>query len=114
MHSEEIPWQTMMNEIYKNRETMEEVRPEVIGNFEEVWENLTNLRSELRVVPYARRRKPTTGAPQGGSVIDPESAQLREAMKISRKEHEERIRVQLDPKGKGTSTDFVHNSSDED
>ena len=114
MHSEEIPWQLMMNEIYKNRETMEEVRAEVRGSFEEVWENITNLQSELRVVPFERRKKSTTSAPQRGPTIDPESAQLWAAMEISRKEHEDRMRVELDPKGKGTSTDFVHDSSDED
>ena len=107
MHSEEFPWQTMMNRL-------EEVRAEVRGGFEEVWENITNLRSELRVVPYERRKKSTTSAPQRGPVIDPESTQLQAAKEISRKEHEDKMRAELDPKGKGSSTDVVHESSDED
>ena len=78
MHPEEFPWQTMMNRL-------EEVRAEVRGGFEEVWENITNLRSELRVAPYERRRKSTTTAPQGGPVINPEATELRAAMEISRK-----------------------------
>ena len=84
MHYEEFPWQSLMNRL-------EEVRAEVRGGFEEVWENITNLRSELKVVPYERRKKSTTSAPQRGPVIDPESAQLRAAMEISRKEHEDRM-----------------------
>ena len=71
------------------------------------------MRSELRVVPYKRRKKSTTSAPQRGPAIDPESAQLRVAMEISRKEHEDGMRAELDPKGKGTSTDVVHESLDE-
>ena len=70
---------------------LEDERAEVRGGFEEVWENITNLRSELKVVPYERKRKSTTTAPQRGPVIDPEAAELRAAMEISRREHEERM-----------------------
>ena len=47
-------------------------------------------------------------------VIDPHSTALRAAMELSRKEHEDRVRVGLDPKGKGASADIMHDSSDED
>ena len=93
---------------------LEDVRAEVRGGFEEVWENFTNLRSELKVVPYERRRKSTTTTPQRSLVIDPEAAELRVTMEISRREHEERMRAELNPKGKVSSADDVHEPSDED
>ena len=107
MYPEEFPWQTMMDKL-------EDVRAEVRGGFEEVWENITNLRSELKVVPYERRRKSTTTRPQRGPVINPEAAELRAAMEISRREHEERMRAELNPKGKVSSAEDVHEPSDED
>ncbi|KAK0602129.1 hypothetical protein LWI29_030609 [Acer saccharum] len=41
----------------------------------------------------------------GGPTIDPEATEFRAAMEISRCEHEERARAELDPRGKGPLID---------
>ena len=103
-----------MKEVLKNREMIEEVRAEVRGSFEEVWENLTKLRADLTVVPYARRKPPTHAASQRGPMIDEYGAQFQAAMEMSRREHEERLRAERDPRGKGQSVDEPAESSDDD
>ncbi|KAK1592690.1 hypothetical protein Q3G72_028818 [Acer saccharum] len=73
----------------KNRDMIEEVRAEVKGNFEEVWENITKMRAELQLVPYA-------------------------AMEMSRREHEERLRAEQDPRGKRHKVEEQAESSDDE
>ncbi|KAK0572497.1 hypothetical protein LWI29_032356 [Acer saccharum] len=49
-----------------------------------------------------------------GPMIDPDVVELQAVMKLSRKEHEEMMRAELDPRGKRTSTEAEKESLDED
>ncbi|KAK1550543.1 hypothetical protein Q3G72_020675 [Acer saccharum] len=49
-----------------------------------------------------------------GPMIDPDAVELQAVMKLSRKEHEEMMRAELDPRGKRTSTEAEKESFDKD
>ena len=61
-----------------------------------------------------RRRHHTPAAPQGGPIIDEYGAQYQAAMDLCRREYEERMRAERDPKGNVQSSKVVEDSSDED
>ncbi|KAK1572347.1 hypothetical protein Q3G72_031212 [Acer saccharum] len=76
-----VPWKTLISgiqglktDVIENRKKIEEVRTETIGSFDDVWDNITSMREELRLVPYSRKknRPAPSPSPTGGPTIDPE------------------------------------------
>ena len=122
--SAETPWQTVLNridslriDVLENRKQIAESREEYKGYYEDIWGNLTSLRETLDAPAYPMKKKRPApfSPPSRGPVIDPEAAALRAAMELSKKEHEERMRAEQDPLGKGIATEEEHiDSSDED
>ncbi|KAK0573901.1 hypothetical protein LWI29_015189 [Acer saccharum] len=94
----------------------DDMEAETIGCFTDVWDNLTDMREALSLPSYPRKKKRVApfSPPSGGPTIDPEAAKLQAIMERSRKEHEERIIAELDPRGKGVSSVAEEQSSDED
>ena len=91
-------------------------RVETNGYFTDIWGNLTIMREAISLPTYPRKKKgpATFSPPSGGPVINPDAAELQAVMELSRKEHEERMRAKLDPKGKRTSTKAEKESLGED
>ncbi|KAK0572582.1 hypothetical protein LWI29_033770 [Acer saccharum] len=121
--SEEIPWKTQLTglqnlrtDVIENRKQIANNRAEASGYFTDIWGNLTNMRKALSLPAYPKKKKrpPTFSPPSGGPMIDPDAAELQAVMELSRKEHEERMRAKLDPKGKRTSTKAEKESLGED
>ncbi|KAK1550520.1 hypothetical protein Q3G72_020387 [Acer saccharum] len=111
--SEEIPWKTLLTglqnlriDVIENRKQIADSRAEASGYFTYIWGNLTNMREALNLLAYPRKKKrhATSLPPSRGLVIDPDAIELQAVMELSRKEHEERMRAELDPRGKRTST----------
>ena len=106
----------LRTEVLENRRQIIDNRAETIGCFANVWDNLMNMREALSLSAYPRKKKrpATFSPPSRGPIIDPEAVKLQTVMERSKKEHEEQIRTELDPKGKGVSGGAEEESSDED
>ena len=90
-----------------NQAAIQEVRTDIQQQFTTMDNNwrfdMTELRQELGLSVYSRRRGPTTSsasaAPVGGPVLD-EGGAMRRAMELSRKEAADRAAAEKDPRGK--------------
>lgn len=89
---------------------------ETTDYFNDIWGNLTDMRSalSLHVYPRKKKRPAAFSPPSRGPTIDPHAAEFRAAMDRSRREHEERMRAERDPKGKGISSAQDDDDSDSD
>ncbi|KAK1591261.1 hypothetical protein Q3G72_004956 [Acer saccharum] len=108
--------QNLRTDVIENRKQIADSRAKASGYFIDIWGNLTSMREALSLQTYLKKKKrpATSSPPSGGPVIDPNVAELQAIMELSRKEHEERMRTELDPRGKRTSTKAKKESSYED
>ena len=104
----QTPVDRILAAIKENQGAIQQVEASIhkrLDQMDEDWGfDMTELRRELGLSVYSRRRRGPTAstpsaAPRGGPVID-EGGALRRAMELSRKEAEDQAAARKDPKGK--------------
>ncbi|KAK0599564.1 hypothetical protein LWI29_006417 [Acer saccharum] len=104
----QTPVDRILAAIKENQGAIQQVEASIhkrLDQMDEDWGfDMTELRRELGLSVYSRRRRGPTAstpsaAPRGGPIID-EGGALRRAMELSRKEAEDRAAAEKDPKGK--------------
>ncbi|KAK0577974.1 hypothetical protein LWI29_003145 [Acer saccharum] len=104
----QTPVDRILAAIKENQGAIQQVETSIhkrLDQMDEDWGfDMTELRRELGLSVYSRRRRGPTAstpsaAPRGGPVID-EGGAMRRAMELSRKEAEDRAAAGKDPKGK--------------